>query len=69
MQNMSNAEKQKWLNHIKQRSERSRDVIRYWLARAKLAMLDRRRKQIKDEKASSGNVKTSSDGTKKTKES
>lgn len=43
-------ERDKWLSHIKQRSEGSREVIKFWLARARLQMLDKRRGEIRQEK-------------------
>lgn len=43
---MSETEKNRWLAHVFRRSERSREMIRWWVARARLQALDRRRAEI-----------------------
>ena len=48
--NMGDDERDEWLSHIKQRSQGSREVIKFWLAKARLQMLDKRREEIRQEK-------------------
>ena len=50
--NMTEADKAKWLAHIKQGSERSREVIQYWIASTRLKLLNQRRAEILEEEAS-----------------